>query len=543
MKEFPYKTSFSNLKIRPVVSEEKDKYLALASLAQVSKFLPQIDTSKNADILPVAFDACVINRVNKNKDVVNTATALGMYKLFQYKPINVEHDRKKVIGMILLAGFSRFGSSEPLTEEEASKMDEPFNITLGGVVWRVVVPELADYIESSGDPSSDDYKTVSASWELGFTDYNVALLEGGEKNLKAAKKIITDKEEIAKAQDHLTSLGGDGKYEDLFAYRLIYDALPLGIGFTENPAAEVVGVATPQNTTGIVIPPAVGNPPEKTEKPKPVMIQTSTKDEVGITIQPAVGIPSKDSNAQEINENQNKISQLENCDVKKERTLIMEIKSIKDITDENLKQCSASVVAEFISSELKKGNDEWLKDKTAISKQLEDAKASEKKTQEDYSKVQEELKTVKAAVETLQAEKAEQLKVEKFNARMTEMAEAFEFDDEARATITEDIKALASDEDFKKYFAKAKVLFKAFAKKCKPVDTATPDQKAKADDDMDDSEAKKKKAKETAASVIANAVDNAKLNGSVIATSGTDNKTMKEKYSTAFALNNFVITK
>ena len=65
---YNYTTTFSSI-LRPLVSEEKDKYLALASLAQVGSFIPDVDTEKNVDLLPVAFNAAVINRVNKNGDV------------------------------------------------------------------------------------------------------------------------------------------------------------------------------------------------------------------------------------------------------------------------------------------------------------------------------------------------------------------------------------------------------------------------------------------------------------------------------------------
>ena len=117
MKKHKYTTTFSSV-VKPVVSEEKDKYLALASMVELEKFLPQVDVEKNVDLLPVAFNAFVANRVNKNGDVVDTDTAIAMYENFINKPINIEHNRKSVVGTILTAGFSRFGSDEPATKEE-----------------------------------------------------------------------------------------------------------------------------------------------------------------------------------------------------------------------------------------------------------------------------------------------------------------------------------------------------------------------------------------------------------------------------------------
>ena len=44
---FQYTTTFANLKIKPVVSEEKDKYLSLASIDSLKKFLPEINKHMN----------------------------------------------------------------------------------------------------------------------------------------------------------------------------------------------------------------------------------------------------------------------------------------------------------------------------------------------------------------------------------------------------------------------------------------------------------------------------------------------------------------
>ena len=108
MKNYKFSSIFANLKLRPVVSEEKDKYLSVASLDKLRKFIPNIDLENNIDLLPVAFDACVVNRVNKNGDVIDTATATKIAKNFINKPINIEHNRNSVIGCILNYGFSEF---------------------------------------------------------------------------------------------------------------------------------------------------------------------------------------------------------------------------------------------------------------------------------------------------------------------------------------------------------------------------------------------------------------------------------------------------
>jgi len=104
MKNHKYTTTFSSV-IKPVVSEDKDKYLALASMVELEKFLPDVDIEKNIDLLPIAFNAFVANRVNKNGDVVDTETAVAMHDNFINKPINIEHNRKSIVGLSLPLAF------------------------------------------------------------------------------------------------------------------------------------------------------------------------------------------------------------------------------------------------------------------------------------------------------------------------------------------------------------------------------------------------------------------------------------------------------
>jgi hypothetical protein len=445
-------------------------------------------------------NACVVNRVNKNDDVIDTETAIATYKNFIYKQINIEHNRKNVVGVILTAGFSEFGTDKPLTEEEAKAMTGPFNITLGGVVWRVVNDDLANAIEESNDPTSDKYLSISASWELGFTGYSVVLLPEGRKNIEAGKTISTAAE-VEVYKSNLRALGGSGKVEDKRIYRMPkVDVTPLGIGLTEAPAAEVKGVA-------------VDNKESKAEVKEEAKSEEKPKEEVS---------------------EQNKISHDSNSNVNKERISNMKITSIKDITDENLKQVNASAISDFISSEFVAKDKEWQAEKSKLDNQLAEAEANHKKLLDEHTKIQESLKQLQATVEQFNKEKAEREAVEKFNARMSEVTEAYELDDEVRATIVEEVKAIASDEDFGKWKKKASVLLKGFAKKAPPF--GKEGEKKEGEKSEEGCKCKEKH------SGACKALDNAKKEkGALPNSSSASEPTLKEKYNGAFAKENFVI--
>ena len=332
--DFKFSTSFSSV-VKPLVSEQKDIYLALASLSEIGEFIPEVNAEDNTDLLPIAFNACVVNRVNKNGDVIDSATASEICKNFINKPINVEHNRQHVVGVILTAGYSEFGSDNPLTEDQIKDRKEPFNITLGGVVWRIVNSNLSNIIENSNDPSSSDYLSVSASWELGYSDYDIVSLPENEKNIENATATISDPAEIDKIKADLRGFGGSGKTENgLYIYRKIKGkVLPLGIGLTANPAADVQGVST--------------------QKPK-----------------------TEEQAAQAAEE----ISQIIESNVIKER-INMKITEASQITDESLTKISAASIRDFIDEQLKLASEKY----TSEIKKKEDA----------LTIAQEEIKTVK----------------------------------------------------------------------------------------------------------------------------------------------------
>ena len=428
--KFKYKSLFSST-VKPVVSEEKDKYLALASLQKIEKFLPDVDVETNIDLLPIAFNSFVANRVNKNGDVVDTKTAVEIYEHFKNKPINIEHNRKRVVGTILTAGFSEFGTDRPLGVEDVKDMTGPFNVTLGGVVWKVVDSLVADRIEDSGDPTSEHYLRISASWELGFNEYVVALVDQGEKNLENAE-IITDKDKINELKEFMKGYGGIGQTEDgkdIFRKVTGNQVVPLGIGLTESPAADVEGIVV--NKEG---------------------------DDLKISDQKEGDATHSDSDVQENLNNKESVSHQLKTDVNENKdSTIMEIKNIKDITDESLKEVSASAISDFIESELEKASEQY----TAEKREVEDALSAAQKDLDgqkvEHEKMKEELESAKSAIEQMEAEQAERHKQEQFKERITSLDEKYDLTEDEREVIASDIQDL-DENGYAEYSKKMSVL-------------------------------------------------------------------------------------
>jgi len=475
---YNYTTTFSSI-LRPLVSEEKDKYLALASLAQVGSFIPNVDTEKNVDLLPVAFNAAVINRVNKNGDVIDTQTAISSYKDFVNKPINIEHNRERIIGVILTAGFSEFGSDASLSEDQVKDLKGPFNITLGGVIWKIANPDLADKIEDSSDVTSDKYQSVSASWELGFNDYNVIMIDGESKNIEDGD-LISDASQIESIKNSLKAFGGSGKVDKTKSiYRkVIGNVVPLGIGLTETPAADVKGIATHKSEASVEI----------------------------------------------IEEN---ISKINNLNVNKDNdNKVMNITSIKDITDESLKQVTASQISDLIEQELKVASEKYASEKATFEQSLKSANDKYDTLAAGQDVLQKEISALKTSLQASEDEKQAIVANEKFNERMNAFDSEYDLDAETRQVLASDIAGL-DDDSFAAYKNKMAVFMK----------TKKKGEKQKMDDKEDS-----KESKASVSEVIDQAAANGEKKAAVIpATSTASDDSLFNKYKQAFDYDGFVV--
>ena len=539
VKDLPFRQIFGSI-IRPVVSEEKDRLLSLASMQELSAFIPNIDTQRNIDLLPIAFDACVINRGNKNGDLLDADIALAMYKTFVHKFIDTEHNRQKVIGVILTASLSEFGTNRPLMEEDVKSSVFPFNITLGGVLWKAVNEELCDLVEEANDPTSENFMKVSASWELGFSDYNIIELEQGDRNIEEGT-IINDPDFISSIKKYLKCFGGTGVKDGKSYYRLPNrDVVAMGVGLTKNPAADVQGVVTK-------------------------LIEVESKNIETVIAETITSIEEPIKKLEFISQ------QAENT-VNERRDSIMKITSITDITDENLKQCTASVITQFIADELKKASDVYVAEKT----QQANANQTLQATTETLSKTVQEMQ---ASLENLTKEKEARAKVDAFNSRMTEVSASYDLPEDVAKIVVDDLRGLTSDEAFAAWKTKAATLFKPYSKesvaaakaaKCKAEDEAEAkkalpfekkgdkkddaepdkdgdDEKGKKDEKKDGKKDDKKEAKastEAIAAAVEDAVDNGqKTEAGLPNSSSASAPGLREKFATAFAEENFVIKK
>jgi len=217
----------------------------------------------------------------------------------------------------------------------------------------------------------------------------------------------------------------------------------------------------------------------------------------------------------------------------------MKIENINQITDELLKQVTASSISDFIQEELKKASEAFTAEKNEKDSAI-------KATQEKYDalsteseKVKEELEKLKASLAKLEEEKVAKAQEEAFNLRMATFDEEFDLSDEDRQVLATDIKDL-NDESFAAYKNKMAVLMK---EKNKAAKKAKEDEmkKSKASEVKEEIKASTS-SEQSATEVVDEVLDNSNVEKNSIPNSTTTAEvSLREKYSKAFGLEGFDI--
>ena len=320
---------------------------------------------------------------------------------------------------------------------------------------------------------------------------------------------------------------------------MIGEIIPLGIGLTETPAAEVKGIAVKKE--------------EETEE------ETKADEKAGYPPDCSAGYEEKDGKcvkvepkAQETLKNDKKVSHSEEKNVNDNKdSTIMKITSINDINEETLKVIEASEVSDFIESELKKASEEFAAEKTALEDKVHATKEEQEALIKKHDEMKEQFDKVNSTLETLEAEKLEREKLDQFNQRMSLLDDTYALSDEEREVIASDIKDL-DDEGFAAYQSKMEVLLKDKHKKTlaesekaaeaieaaeKKEEVVTEETKAS---DKEAAEASEEKSLEE--EVVENAVDQAENAGEEIpVTTAAEEPTIQDKYKDAFSIDNFDI--
>ena len=468
-RKYKYKTHFQAFaKAGPQVDESKR--FAVASIADLDKVFSDAGIAKkieeNPDLLFISSNLILCDYANLNDDCVRKEDVLAIKDKFVSKYIDVEHDRSKVVGAICDVGFSLYPSNKVIDTAEAANTDSPIQLVIGGYIWRVVMPELADFIEVASLESSPSYGDISTSFELMFDDYDIAVGPNGNRDVKAAR-IVIDVEEFKKMNKVLRCNGGSGKIENDIIYRVLKsDILPNGAGVVAKPASGLKGILA-VNSDMDSLSKIIEEAKETTEGAEKIVsnLVNNIKNNINIaetSVKTPITIKSM------------KIEKLEDLDKK-----WSEIKSLE--TAASVTEFVVANVRQEIEQAIALKSEEFAIKIKAEKELVATIEANKAEVEKKNKELDEVVATLKKELDTIKASQLAAASEEKFNARMAAFDEEFDLDDEDRQIIAQDLKALASDDGdeddtkFKGYMGKQKKLMK---EKCKSVKKAKADEAA-----------------------------------------------------------------
>ncbi|MGA0317672.1 MAG: hypothetical protein ACO3LB_08305 [Flavobacteriaceae bacterium] len=482
-------------------------FISKASLENLESLIPKgVNFEDNIDLLGVAFNAAVVNKFNKNGDGIDSKTAIEYTKNFIHKPTNIEHDKDKIVGHIASAGWSEYGTSRIMTAEELEGYTKPFNIALGALVYKSANSTFADAVEKSVDPKQGSYHSISTSWEVGFSDFVLAV---GSEYLEEAR-IISDRDEMEEMVGCLKSFGGCGKTDKGEPVnRLITGKIyPLGIGYTTNPAADVKGIYM------------------KSEDKSPIVINDKRDKNI--------------SHCEKTNVNLKKNNSMET------EKVIDELKDL--LADKKFSQEAIASMTSTFADAIKEKDEEFRAELTK-SQEEKEALANEhaelKTSVEDLKSKFEEAQTKIAEYEA--AIKAEQA-IARFNERMDVLDQKFDLEDEDKEFLAKELKDVdEAEEAFASFEEKLSILWKHKSKEAK----AEFEKQIEARIQQEVEKRISKPTSEPVEEAVASKTDEEILDGAetteaAIANSNEDcsreEQTIKEKFSAAFDRSNIEIS-
>ena len=449
--KFKYRTAFSSEISASSSDGNLNLDLSQASLDSLKTLLPKdVDLETNIDLLGVAFNAAVVNVFNKNHDGINTDVAKAVYKYFIHKPTNIEHKKEKIVGHVINSAFSSFGDNQIISEDEIDESLNPFNIALSAVVYKTTNKDFASLLEQSIDPDSGMFNTISASWEIGFNDYMIAV---GSKNLKEAE-IVSNEKQIDELKHYLKAFDGEGLMDDgTEIYRLVAgDVYPLGIGFTTNPAANVKGVIELDNKKKDEE--AEANEQEFNEK-----IEINTEE----------FLKKIEKNKKNFSHNE-KDTVISNKDKFNPETNIMEMKDIINELKETIQASNKSEkfsdeavanVVKVVSDAIREKSDTFAQEKAEIEKQNAEVAKAKDEALEKVKALEEQLASTQESLTKIEAEQKAAAASQLFNDRMDSLDKSYDLTDEDRQILASDLKGLdEAEESFAKYQERMAIIYK-----------------------------------------------------------------------------------
>ena len=480
-----FKTTFGT-KIQVIQPSEEEIKETKASLSDLGSLLPHgINPEDDPDILYVIGNLAVPGLVNLNDDYLTPEDAVAIYKKFEKKLCDIEHNRSNIVGFIVKSYLTNF-DNKPISEQEAIESKQPFYITTIAALWKAANRDLCEFIIEASNPSNPAYNKLSLSFEVGFYSYDIGIASE-DRNAINAKFYDESSEEYESLDKLLRINGGVGKKDKNIVFRKLKDGIiPLGQGIVGVPAAQVKGLEILTESIKKENEPEQSSEQEKTsEEQLKEVIEDVVEDKIEDLVEKQI---SNEEFLQYISQIINLLlseSKIFNKTIKNSVSnstnyKTMNIEELEKSWDEVKVKPTQEVFAnvrQVLADEISKASEDFVK-KENEAKALADSLAKAKEEAEVAQKeTLAQLEAIKVELQTLKDAQIAAAKETQFNEHMSLIEQTFDFDEDESALIVAEIRDL-DQESFAKWFDKSKKLMKEKTKAFKADKKAAMEKKA-----------------------------------------------------------------
>lgn len=431
--------------------EEETFKIAKASLGQLASVFSAdiaVKLSNNPDLIGIASTLIRADEANLNDDCVMFEDLIGTATDFTDKYIDIEHDVSQIIGVINSYSFTDAMTDAKITNLTIANPAD-VQLVIGGYLWYFANTDLCDMVEESSALRDNKFST---SFELLYTKYWIGV--GPSKKLADARIIVPEDKDFKFYDKVLKKNGGLGKEGENYVFCILKGILPVGAGIVAKPASGIKGILT-------VSPEDIVNSMETIDQ----AMEQSTQDLVAATeirtsgyIQQVAAEINISTEQNSVINSQLKISQ-DNIIMSK-----IEIKSKEDIAAkwaELVKnEASASAITDFIVAQYE-GPAREFADKIAAEKQVVATVEANKTASENKVKeLEAALAALQLKLDEMAAAQAAAEAAEVFSGRMAALDSEFVLDDAMLNILMNEVKAIASNDEFTKWLDNKKILMK-----------------------------------------------------------------------------------
>ena len=208
-----------------------DNDIACSLKDTTSNHLPAfVKAAKSDDDIYHVYSILVSTSWNKNDDVFHKDEVWASKDTPKYKPTNLEHDEKQIVGGII-DNWAVDNNFDLINENtDTNDLPDHYHILVSSVIYRQWQdPDYRDRVMDLIEKIEAGEKYVSM--ECMFSGFDYAVVDPNGKH-----HILSRNDDTAFLTQHLRSYGGTGAYQDHQVGRLLRHITFSGKGFVDRPA-------------------------------------------------------------------------------------------------------------------------------------------------------------------------------------------------------------------------------------------------------------------------------------------------------------------